>query len=133
MSQLATAVLAALAALGLKESDHFASAVRGDVVTVVTTAGQKLVYDPAPPPKAPEGAAATEEGAGASAPAPTEVAPNTHPAEGQVEGAVSAAVGEASASPAASAAAPEAKPVDAKAKKPAPAGGKGKAKNGGAQ
>jgi hypothetical protein len=73
MSKISKAVATALAALSVPEDELLASAERGDVVTIVTIAGQKLVYDPSnPPAEAPASAATPEGGAGASAPAPAE-------------------------------------------------------------
>lgn len=90
-------IAAAIAGLGLAESSVIASAVRGDVVTLVTDQGQKLVFDPANPPKeSPEGAspsaATAEEGAGKAMPAPTEAEIQAAVQKFGIEGVISAAV-----------------------------------------
>jgi hypothetical protein len=129
MSKHSPAVLAAALALSIASESILASAERGEVITIVTDQGQKLVFDPhaSHTPAATEGASpgpavVTEEGAG-SALAPTEVVPNTSAAAGQVEVDVSAPAGEASALPADSAASAEAHIVEDAAKH-APAGAK---------
>lgn len=65
-------LVAALAAFTLAESDVFASAERDGCMVIVTTAGQKLVYDPNNPPVQAETLADTpKEGAEVQASAPT--------------------------------------------------------------